>query len=96
MNQVLTQGLCLQLCYVSEREGGGPKAVEAATAAHDTLMALGTDASHGMLPESDTVANELHEEDEQAKHKAPLGKLQKGHNPGILSMTNCMLYVHCL
>ena len=39
----------LQLAYVSEREGGGAKAVEASAAAHDMLMALGTDPSHGML-----------------------------------------------
>ena len=40
----------LQLAYVSERAGSGPKACEASAAAHSLLMALGTDASHGMLP----------------------------------------------
>ena len=45
--------LVLQLSYISQREGGGPRAVEAAEAAHAVLMALGTDVSHGMLPESE-------------------------------------------
>lgn len=45
--------LWLQLAFITEREGGGPKAVEAANAAHDLLIALGTHASHGMLPVSE-------------------------------------------
>ena len=40
----------LQLAYVSEREGGGRKALDASNAAHNMLMALGTHSSHGMLP----------------------------------------------
>ncbi len=40
----------LQLAYVSEREGGGRKALDASNAAHKMLMALGTHHSHGMLP----------------------------------------------
>ena len=76
----------IQLSYVSEREGGGPKAVEAANAAHNILMALGTDVSHGMLPESgDRIASEQYEEDEPAKHKAPAGELQTSYCPGTLT-----------
>jgi len=40
----------LQLAYVSEREGGGRRALDASNAAHNMLMALGTHRSHGMLP----------------------------------------------
>jgi len=40
----------LQLAYVSEREGGGRRALDASNAAHNMLMALGTHHSHGMLP----------------------------------------------
>lgn len=40
----------LQLAYVSEREGGGRKALDASNAAHNMLMALGTHHSHGMVP----------------------------------------------
>ncbi len=40
----------LQLAYVSEREGGGRKALDASNAAHNMLMALGSHHSHGMVP----------------------------------------------
>ena len=40
----------LQLAYVSEREGGGRKALGASSAAHNMLTALGTHPSHGMVP----------------------------------------------
>ena len=40
----------LQLAYVSEREGGGRRALDASNAAHSMLMALGTHHSHGMVP----------------------------------------------
>ena len=40
----------LQLAYVTEREGGGRKALAASNAAHNMLMALGTHSSHGMVP----------------------------------------------
>ena len=63
--------LVLQLSYISQREGGGPRAVEAAEAAHDVLMALGTDPSHGMLPESKGKGdNELDEHPAAAQPKA--------------------------
>lgn len=62
----------LQLSYISQREGGGPRAVEAAEAAHGVLMALGTDASHGMLPEvNGKEGNELNEHLAAEQHKAP-------------------------
>ncbi|KAA6426422.1 MAG: hypothetical protein FRX49_03533 [Trebouxia sp. A1-2] len=38
------------LAYVSEREGGGRRALDASNAAHSMLMALGTHHSHGMVP----------------------------------------------
>lgn len=64
--------LVLQLSYISQREGGGPRAVEAAGAAHAILMALGTDPSHGMLPESKgREDNKLNELLAVAQHKAP-------------------------
>ena len=63
--------LVLQLSYISQREGGGPRAVEAAGAAHDVLMTLGTDPSHGMLPESDDREdNVLDEHLAAVQHKA--------------------------
>lgn len=62
----------LQLSYISQREGGGPRAVEAAEAAHSVLMALGTDSSHGMVPELGGMeGNELNEHLAAAQHKAP-------------------------
>ena len=48
----------LQLAYVSEREGGGTKAMEASAAAHNMLMALGTDPAHGMLPRSGSAGHQ--------------------------------------
>lgn len=67
MKQLL---LVLQLSYISQREGGGPKAVEAADAAHAVLMALGTDPSHGMLPESEPKkGDELDDYQAAIQHK---------------------------
>lgn len=64
----------LQLSYISQREGGGPRAVEASGAAHNILMALGTNPSHGMLPEvKGKEDNELDEHLAVAQHKAATG-----------------------
>ena len=60
----------MQLAYVSEREGGGPQAQEAASAAHTLLMALGTDASHGMLPGPESRGDkEAYKEGGQGQNK---------------------------
>lgn len=60
----------MQLSYISQREGGGPRAIEAAGAAHNILMALGTDPSHGMLHEAKgKEENELDEHLAVAQHK---------------------------
>ena len=75
--------LVLQLSYISQREGGGPRAVEAAGAAHDVLMALGTDPSHGMLPESDgREDNALDEHLAAVQHKAltSAGQISEWHS----------------
>ena len=71
---MLTWHVCLQLSYVSERQGGGPKAVEAAAAAHRLLMALGTEPSHGMLHQSGiAAADEQYTEDMCVSHKPSPG-----------------------
>ncbi len=73
-----TSLLLLQLAYVSERDGGGPKALESSSAAHTLLMTLGTDPSHGMLPalvgRDDKGASDEGEE-EQQKPAAHTGQL---------------------
>ncbi|KAL0021866.1 hypothetical protein WJX77_009321 [Trebouxia sp. C0004] len=48
--EAFSDAALLQLAYVSEREGGGRRALDAANAAHNMLLALATHHSHGMLP----------------------------------------------
>ncbi|KAL0027614.1 hypothetical protein WJX79_002615 [Trebouxia sp. C0005] len=48
--EAFSDNALLQLAYVSEREGGGRRALDASNAAHSMLMALGTHHSHGMVP----------------------------------------------
>ena len=88
----------MQLSYISQREGGGPKAVEAADAAHAVLMALGTDASHGMLPETaPKKGDELDEHQAVTQHKAQTSSgwtSQQTKSPQYVQVLGCFYSFH--
>lgn len=68
-----------QLAYVSEREGGGPRALEASNAAHDLLMTLGTDPSHGMLPTPKDGEDDEAEAESEGGHSKPSSSAGQPH-----------------
>ncbi len=61
----------LQLAHVSEREGGGRRALDASNAAHNMLMALGTHHSHGMLPTPEGRGNHEAEPEGEGDYQKP-------------------------
>lgn len=80
----------LQLAYVSEREGGGPKALEASAAAHRLLIALGTDPSHGLLP-LDPPLEDQEQSIQEAQHRVKSSGVQLLGLRGVMGV-GCLGY----